>query len=135
MKTIYTLSTIVLIALSLNGSADDKIKNKEKSSAVSVAPFIWGDPEEEAPVGLTEANKVLVPVAPFVWGSPEDVLSVSEINKLSVPVAPFSYGNADNDAPEGLQYIKAVNAKVSVAPFVLGDPDMDVPAEIVLLEN
>lgn len=36
MKNIFTLSTIVLIALSLNGKADDKIKNNGKASVVPV---------------------------------------------------------------------------------------------------
>ncbi len=130
MKTIYTLSTMVFIALSLNSSADDKIKNREKSASVSVAPFIWGDPEEAASVEITEATKLLVPVAPFVWGLPEELVSINENGKSMVPVAPFIYGSPDAETPEGLAYVKAVNALVPVAPFVSGDPDMDVPTEL-----
>ena len=101
MKTIYTLSTLVLIALSLSGFADDKIKNKEKSSAVSVAPFIWGDPESEVPAGLStlKAKNAFVPIAPFVWGSPEDSVNIEESKRLVVPVAPFVLGDPDADAP------------------------------------
>lgn len=89
MKTIYTLSTIVLIALSLNSLADDKLKNRDKSNAVSVAPFVWGDPEEAAPAELVEGKKAVVPVAPFVWGSPEDAVSMTE-NQFSVVHFQFS---------------------------------------------
>ncbi len=132
MKAIYTLSTIVLIALSLNSKADDKIKNRDKSNTVAVAPFVWGDPEDAAPIELKDV-KTLVPVAPFIWGSPEDSVNVLEMNNLNVPLAPFIYGNPDADAPEGLAYIKAVGALVPVAPFVLGDPEMDAPTTIEVI--
>ena len=129
MKTIYTLSTIVLIALSLNSKADDKIKNRVKTSSVSVAPFVWGDPETEAPIelGTLKAKNALVPVAPFIWGSPEDVVSVNEMRHLLVPAAPFYFGEPDADALEGLEFIKAKNAKVPVAPFVWGDSNEVAP--------
>lgn len=129
MKTLYTLSTIVLIALSLTSFADDKVNNKDKSSVVSVAPFIWGDPDVAAPVGLAYviAKNAFVPVAPFVWGTADEALSVSENNRLSVPVAPFSYGNPVSEAPEGLGYVKAKNAKVPVAPFIWGNSEEAAP--------
>ncbi|SKB42822.1 hypothetical protein [Daejeonella lutea] len=130
MKTIYTLSTIVLIALSLNSKADDKIKNRDKSATVSVAPFVWGDPEDAVPAELKEVKKVMVPVAPFVWGSPEDAVNVTANNNMNVPVAPFIYGNPNDDAPEGLASIKAVGALVPAAPFVLGEPGIDIPMEL-----
>jgi hypothetical protein len=133
MKTIYTLSTLILIALSLNSFADDKLKNKDKSSAVSVAPFIWGDNENEVPAELVtlKTKNVFVPVAPFVWGRPEDSVSIEENEKLVVPVAPFIYGDADSDAPAELANIKAVNLEVPVAPFVLGSPDADIPSDLI----
>lgn len=133
MKPIYTLSTIVLIALSLNSSADDKLKNRDKSNVVSVAPFIWGDPEEADPAEINEV-KTLVPVATFAWGSPEYSVCITENINMNVPIAPFIYGNPDADAPEGLEYIRAVGALVPVAPFVLGDPDGVVPAEIEMVK-
>ncbi len=132
MKTIYSLFTVVLIALSLNTFADDKVRGKEKASSVSVAPFVWGDPEAAAPawLGSLKAKNALVPVAPFVWGSAEDEVSINENIKMIVPVAPFIYGNPDSDIPAGLQFVKAVNADVPVAPFVFGDPDADGPEGI-----
>lgn len=131
MKTIYTLSTIILIALSLNSKADDKIKNNAKSSLVPVAPFVWGDPETAAPDGIKrKAKNALVPVAPFDWGSPEDANNIHEMRHLLVPNAPFTFGEADADIPVGLKYIKAKNAKVPVAPFEFGNPDTDIPTEI-----
>jgi len=135
MKTIYTLSTIVLIALSLNSLADDKITNKEKSAAVSVAPFIWGDPDATAPVELAglRVKNAFVPVAPFVWGSPDDVVMINENKNVLVPVAPFVYGNPDSDVPAELAHIKAININVPVAPFIFGDPDLDVPVDLVAL--
>ena len=135
MKTIYTLSTVILIALSLNSNADDKIKNREKTSAVSIAPFVWGDPEKEAPheLGTLKAKNSLVPVAPFVWGSPEDATSITELRHLLVPVAPFYFGEPDADAPEVLEFIKAKNANVPLAPFEYGNPDSDAPSDMVLL--
>lgn len=115
------------MALSLNSLADDKLKNRDKSNAVSVAPFVWGDPEEAAPAELVEGKKAVVPVAPFVWGSPEDAVSITENKNMNVPVAPFIYGNPDADAPEGLKYIKAVGALVPVAPFVWGNAEEAAP--------
>jgi len=127
MKTIYTLSTIVLIALSLNSFADDKINNKDKSSVVSIAPFNWGEPDAAAPVGLAyiKAKNAYVPVAPFEWGNPDEAVIVEE--KMVVPVAPFYFGSPDADAPEGLKFIKAKNAKVPVAPFIWGDSEEAAP--------
>jgi len=135
MKTIYTLSSIVLIALSLSSKADDKIKNRVKTSEVSVAPFVWGDLETEAPhdLGNLKAKYALVPVAPFVWGSPEDAASISELRHLLVPVAPFYFGEPEADAPAGLEFIKAKNARVPIAPFEYGNPDSDAPTNIDLL--
>ena len=134
MKTIYTLSAIVLIALSLNSKADDKIKNRVKTSGVSVAPFVWGDVETEAPqeLGTLKAKNALIPVAPFVWGSPEDAASFSELPHLLVPVAPFYFGEPEADAPAGLEFIKTENARVPVAPFEYGNPDSDAPINIEL---
>ena len=135
MKTIYTLSAIVLIALSLSSKADDKIKNRVKTSGVSVAPFVWGDLETEAPhdLGNLKAKNALIPVAPFVWGSPEDAASISELPHLLVPVAPFYFGEPEADAPAGLEFIKAKNARVPIAPFEYGNPDSDAPTNIDLL--
>lgn len=129
MKTIYTLSTIVLIALALNSKADDKIKNNGNASVVPVAPFVWGDPETAAPdgIGRRKAKSALVPVAPFVWGSPEEVNNISEMRHLMVPSAPFSLGEPDADVPVGLKFVKAKNAKVPVAPFSWGDPEEAAP--------
>lgn len=127
MKTIHTLTTVVLIALSLNSFADDRIINKDKSSAVSVAPFNWGDPHAAAPVELAslKAKNAFVPVAPFEWGNPDETIMIKV--KWVVPVAPFSYGNPDEIAPEGLRCIKAKNAKVPVAPFIWGDSEEPAP--------
>lgn len=135
MKTIYTLSTIILIALSLNSSADDKVKNREKTSVVSVAPFVWGDPEKEAPheLGTLKAKNALVPVAPFIWGSPEDAAGITELKHLLIPLAPFYFGEPDADAPEVLELIKTNNTRVPVAPFEYGNPDSDAPTDMVLL--
>ena len=135
MKTINTLSAIVLIALSLNSKADDKIKSRVKTSAVSVAPFVWGDLETEAPqeLGTLKAKNALIRVAPFVWGSPEDASSISELPHLLVPVAPFYFGEPEADAPAGLEFIKAKKSRVPIAPFEYGNPDSDAPTNIDLL--
>jgi hypothetical protein len=132
MKTIYTLSTVALIALSLISLADDKIKNKGRSSAVSVAPFSWGDPEAAAPAELSHISiaNTSVPLAPFVWGSPEDAVNITTTGNLLVPVAPFIYGDPDADVPEDPESLKTVNLKVPIAPFVLGDPDADASVGI-----
>ncbi len=132
MKTLYTLSTVLLLALSLNTMADDKVKSKDKSAAVAVAPFTLGDPEAGAPLWLSnvKAKNALVPVAPFVWGSPEDTVSINEI-RMAVPVAPFTYGEPDTDVPYRLQFIKAVNADVPVAPFAFGEPDAEAPVLVI----
>lgn len=122
MKTIYTLSALFMITLSLNTFADDKVKNNERyNSAASVAPFTWGTPGTEIPAELRslKAKNALVPVAPFVWGDPDASLSVK--GNLLVPVAPFIYGDPELDIPARLKFIKAVNADVPVAPFILGD--------------
>ncbi|WP_411274682.1 hypothetical protein [Daejeonella sp.] len=128
MKTLYTLTTIALIALSLSSKADDKIKNREKTSVVPVAPFIWGDPETAAPDGIKcKAINALVPVAPFVWGSPEDAHNITEIRHLLVPNAQFTFGEPDADIPVDLKFIKAKNAMVPVAPFVWGNSEEAAP--------
>lgn len=129
MKTIFSLLTIILIAYSLNSKADDKIKDNGKASVVPVAPFVWGDPETEAPdgIGRRKAKNALVPVAPFVWGSPEDADNLTELRHLMVPNAPFSFGVPDADVPVGLKFVKAKNAKVPVAPFVWGDSEEAAP--------
>jgi hypothetical protein len=128
MKTIYTLSTLILLALALNTQADDKVKSKHRSAAVSAAPFSLGDPDTEVPLwlGHVKAKNALVPVAPFEWGSPEEAERISEL-RLIVPVAPFAYGEPDTDVPFGLQYVKAVNADVPLAPFEFGEPEAEAP--------
>lgn len=95
-----------MISLSLNTHADDKTKmiKKDKNSSVYVSPFVWGDPENEAPAGLRflKAKYALVPVAPLVWGNPEDGISIKDKIKLLVPSAPFIWGEPDSKAPREL---------------------------------
>lgn len=97
MKTISALTTLIMITLALNTSAEDKKKNMERSRnrSVSVAPFVWGEPQADVPaeLGYVKAKYALVPVAPMVFGNPEDELSFEDKIKLSVPVAPFIWGD------------------------------------------
>jgi len=136
MKTIFALSTVILMAFSLNNNA--AVKSSEFSyevpkSMVSVAPFVWGSPDDMAPLNLrfVKAKYSKVPVSPFIWGKPEDVIdavkTIRGLKNLNVPVAPFAWGNPDESAPESLKYIKAENANVPVAPFVWGDPEEVAP--------
>jgi hypothetical protein len=143
MKTIFALSTVILMTLSLNGNAAVKssdFSNDLPKSMVSVAPFVWGSPDDQAPEGLrfVKARFAKVPVAPFVWGSPDDIIdsgkSVKGFKNLNVPVAPFVWGSPDETAPESLKNIKAENANVPVAPFVWGNPE-EVAPEILNIEE
>ncbi|MDO8994357.1 hypothetical protein [Daejeonella sp.] len=108
MKTIFALSTVVLITFSLNTKAGFK------SSDFS-----------------NDLPKSMVSVAPFVWGSPDDIIdsikSVKGFKNLNVPVAPFVWGSPHETAPESLKNIKAENANVPVAPFVWGNPEETAP--------
>ena len=107
MKTITTLSTLIMIALSLNTLADDKLKTsvKDEFSTVATSPFIWGSPEVDAPLGLgfVKAKNALVPIAPFEWGNNEEIVEIEE--RLLVPVAPFVFGNPSKDAPEIIEIV------------------------------
>jgi len=136
MKTIFALSTVFLISVSMNLNAAAKSSDLPidlPKSMVSVAPFVWGSPNEEAPEDLrfVKAKFAKVPLAPFVWGSPDDIInsvkSITGLKFLNVPVAPFVWGNAEETAPESLKNIKAENANVPVAPFVWGNADEDAP--------
>ena len=136
MKTIFALSTVILMTLSLNSNAGFKssdFSDDLPKSMVSVAPFVWGNPEDLAPEGLryVKAKFAKVPVAPFVWGSSDDLIdsvkSIQGFKNLNVPVAPFVWGSSDETAPESLKNIKAKNADVPVAPFVWGNPEEAAP--------
>lgn len=140
MKTIFALSTVLLMTLSLNTQALNKgsyFINDLPKSIVSVAPFVWGSSEDEAPEDLrfVKAKFAKVPVAPFVFGSPEDIInsvnSIKGSKNLDVPVAPFVWGNSDETAPETLKNIKAQYSNVPVARFVWGNPE---EAILVVLE-
>lgn len=108
MKTIKTLTAVLLTALSLNtfaGNVSSENSNDKPKSLVNVSPFVLGNPDDEAPeeIRLVKAKYAHVPLAPFVWG------------------------NADEQAPELLKFIIAVNADVPLAPFVWGSPDDAAP--------
>lgn len=133
MKTLITLTTAILMTLSLNTFAGTRSSDDKPKSMVAVSPFVWGNPNENAPaeIRLIKAKYAIVPKAPFVWGDPsdfsaEDIIHV-QVNNLNVPVAPFVWGNADDPAPVSLKYIIAVNADVPVAPFVWGNADQQAP--------
>ncbi len=136
MKTISALTTLIMITLALNTSADDKTKNVEgnRNRSVSVAPFVWGEAQAAVPAELryVKAKYALVPVAPLVFGNPEDELSLEDKIKLSIPVAPFIWGDP-GDVPTELGLLKAANAGVPVAPFVWGRPDDSIPEIIEVL--
>jgi len=136
MKTIFALSTVFLITFSLNSNAVAKssdLSNDLPKSMVSVAPIVWGSPDDEAPEDLrfVKAKFAKVPLAPFVWGSPDEIInsvkSIDGLKFVNVPVAPFIWGNAEETAPESLKNIKAEFANVPVAPFVLGNPNEAAP--------
>jgi hypothetical protein len=136
MKTIFALSTVILMTLSLNSNAGFKssdFSDDLPKSMVSVAPFVWGSPDDQVPEGLryVKARFAKVPVAPFVWGSSDDLIdsvkSMKGFKNLNVPVAPFVWGSSDETAPESLKNIKAENANVPVAPFVWGNPEEAAP--------
>lgn len=136
MKTIIALSTVILITFSLNTKAGIKSSDQSNDlpkSMVSVAPFVWGSPEDQAPEGLrfVKARFAKVPVAPFVWGSSDDLVdavkSLKGLKNLNVPVAPFVWGNPEETAPESLKNIRAKNAVVPLAPFVWGNPEEAAP--------
>jgi hypothetical protein len=104
MKTIYTLTSTLLIALSMSASAKDHSSDKPKSM-VAVSPFVWGSPAESVPeeIKLLKAKFALVPIAPFVWGNAGEtapkVVEERIFMKLEVPVAPFVWGNPNEIAP------------------------------------
>lgn len=136
MKTINTLTAIFFTALSLNtfaGNPGSENSNDKPKSLVIVSPFVLGNPDDEAPeeIRLVKAKYAHVPLAPFVWGDPSDIPAgdhiIKDIKKMNVPLAPFVWGNADEQAPELLKFIIAVNADVPLAPFVWGSPDDAAP--------
>ncbi len=107
MKTIFALSTALLITLSLNTQAGNKssdLTNDLPKSMVAVAPFVWGSPDDQTPEDLryVKARFAKVPVAPFVLGSPDDIIDSANTIKgsknLKVPVAPFVWGNPEEAA-------------------------------------
>ena len=112
------------MTFSLNTIAGNKrtdFTNDVPKSTVSVAPFVWGNPDEQAPEDLrfVKARFAKVPLAPFVWGTPaaiiDSVNSITGLKNLNVPVAPFVWGSPDETAPEALKNIKAENANVLLA--------------------
>jgi hypothetical protein len=136
MKTIFTISTVILLTFSLDFNALAKstdFSHDLPKSMVSVAPFVWGSPDDQAPEDLrfVKAKYAKVPLAPFVWGSPDDIInfvkSINGLKFMNVPVAPFVWGDAGETAPESLKNIKAEYAKVRVAPFIWGNPEEAVP--------
>lgn len=98
MKTLITLIS-ALVLMSATVHADDIKKNiKHNSKAIATAPFVWGDPDADAPAELAAKVNVSlsVPVAPFVWGGADEIPEIVEnikIEKASVPVAPFVLGS------------------------------------------
>ncbi len=113
MKHVITLiSALVFMSATVNGD-DIKRNKKHNNKAVAVAPFVWGNPGDEAPAELQSSNpvKVQVPVAPFVWGNSDEIPQVVESAKrrtTSVPVAPFVYGSPDDEISLDLQTSLAV---------------------------
>jgi hypothetical protein len=80
MKHVITLLS-ALVFMSATVNADDIKRNKKHNNkAVAVAPFVWGNPGDEAPseLGSHKAVKAQVPVAPFVWGSSDEVPQIVE---------------------------------------------------------
>lgn len=126
MKTLKIISAALLLTVSFNSFADDRLKEVKNSGVVS-APFVWGSPDSEIPVGLgfVKAKNAFVPVAPFTWGNPDEAVAIQEI-----PVAPSVWNDTDIDVPVRLAFIKAVNADVPVAPFVWGNAQEDAPQNL-----
>ena len=129
MKTITTLLTFSLLALSTASFAVIDDSRLEKKSNVPAAPSVWEGAEIEAPesLKLLKAKNAFVPVAVFSWGDSSEAPE----NILMVPVAPFVCGDSTEEAPEELGFIKIQSAVFPVAPFVWGDASVE-PGEIFI---
>lgn len=104
MKTFITLTATVFLSLTMNVKAADRageIINDKPVSKVSVAPFVWGSPEESEPVELknVKAKYANVPVSPFYFGDANENPPAELVNEMQIPPAPFVWGNPDEDAP------------------------------------
>jgi hypothetical protein len=120
MKTLNTLLTLSLLAISTACFATLDGSKPEKNMNVPVAPSVWESSQIEAPESLQflKAKNAHVPLAGCVWGDPSD----APAHLSMVPVAPFVFGDSMENAPEELTFLKAKCALVPVAPFVWGDP-------------
>ncbi len=129
MKSLNTLSTLVLLLLSTLSFANEDGSKCVKNSSVPVTDYILEASEAEVPSGLKflKAKSAFVPVAEFVWGNPSDV--PSDLNQVPVPAYILEY--EDEPAPIELAFVKAKSAFVPVAPFITGDPAADAPSEII----
>ena len=123
MKTLTTLLTFSLLALSTASFAVSDDSRLERKSNVPAAPSVWEGSEIEAPESLKflKAKNAFVPVAVFSWGDSSDAPE----NILVVPVAPLVYGDSTEEAPEELGFIKIQSAVFPVAPFVWGDASVE----------
>lgn len=85
MKALYTLSAILLMAFSLQTFAADKIANLR----VPLAPMVWGDTNDPAPLtlGYIKTVNADVPLAFFVWGSQDEPAPLINETCMSVPLA------------------------------------------------
>ena len=129
MKTITTLLTFSLLALSTASFAGLDDSRLERKSNVPAAPSVWEGAEIEAPesLKLLKAKNAFVPLAVFSWGDSSEAPE----NILMVPVAPFVCGDSTEEAPEELGFIKIQSAVFPVAPFVWGDASVE-PGEIFI---
>lgn len=127
MKTLTTLLTFSLLALSTASFAVSDDSRLEKKSSIPAAPSVWEGDEIVAPESLKflKAKNAFVPIALFSWGDSSEAPE----NVLMVPVAPFVYGDSTEKAPEELRLIKIQSAVVPVAPFVWGDASTE-PGEL-----
>ena len=127
MKTLTTLLTFSLLALSTASFAVSDDSRLERKSNVPAAPSVWEGAEIEAPesLKLLKAKNAFVPLAVFSWGDSSEAPE----NILMVPVAPLVYGDSTEEAPEELGFIKIQSAVFPVAPFVWGDASLE-PGEI-----
>lgn len=127
MKTLTTLLTFSLLALSTASFAVSDDSSLEKKSNIPAAPSVWECDEIATPESLKflKAKNAFVPVAVFFWGDSSEAPE----NVLMVPVAPFVYGEPTEKAPEELGLIKIRSAVVPVAPFVWGDVSTE-PGEL-----
>lgn len=105
MKTLITLSGSLIIMMALKASAADHenpVKSDKPATAVTVAPFIWGNPEENAPIELknVKAKYASVPVAPFFPGDANEIAPSDLITDVQIPLAPFVWGDPEEEAPQ-----------------------------------